>query len=209
MNAIRIFVTDDYPMIRHGLAAMLSGEPGLRWIGEASSGAEAVRLAPGLVPHVVLVDLDMPEMDGVATIQALRPLLPDARFVLMLSQPDRSTAGRVKEAGAVGSLLKSATPAELVGALRAANQGLSLPSAEWMDGAEQDADNPSSKLTQRERELLGLMARGLSNQHIAEQLSIAMPTVKFHVTNILTKMSADNRTEAVLAALRHKIVTLD
>jgi two-component system, NarL family, response regulator LiaR len=207
MPSIRVFVVDDYPMIRKGLAAMLAHDSGMHWLGEASDGAEALRLAPALAPHVVLVDLDMPQLDGVATIAALRVRVPDARCLLLMSEPDASSAKRALDAGASGYLLKSAEPTELFAAIRAAHQGHTVAPGASAEG--DAADSPAAKLTQRERELLGLMARGLSNQNIADQLSIAMPTVKFHVTNILTKMAADNRTEAVLTALRHKIVTLD
>jgi two-component system, NarL family, response regulator LiaR len=209
MPSIRVFVVDDYPMIRQGLAAMLAQEPSMQWMGEACDGAEAVRIAPGLSPHVVLMDLDMPQLDGIAAIAALRLRLPDARCLLLMSQPDPTSAKRAIDAGAAGYLLKSAEPTELFAAIRAAYHGHAVASAAGTDSEAIAADSPAAKLTQRERELLGLMARGLSNQHIADQLSIAMPTVKFHVTNILTKMDADNRTEAVLTALRHKIVTLE
>jgi two-component system, NarL family, response regulator LiaR len=209
MPSIRVFVVDDYPMIRHGLATMLASEPSMQWMGEAADGAQALRLAPGLAPHVVLMDLDMPHMDGISAIAALRLRLPDARFVLLMSALDPVSARRAIEAGAAGCVLKSAEPAELFAAIRTAHQGQALTPPTAPEAQTNGADNPSAKLTQRERELLGLMARGLSNQHIADQLSIAMPTVKFHVTNILTKMDADNRTEAVLTALRHKIVTLE
>lgn len=210
MQSIRIFVADDHPMVRHGLAAMLASEPQMRWMGDAADGAEAVRVAPALAPHVVLMDMDMPQMDGIAAISALRPRLPDARYVLLLSHNDNATAKRAIDAGASGYLLKSASPAELFAAIRAAHLGQRVaPPVQAPDAAEGGSGTVGSNLTQRERELLGLMARGLSNQDIADQLSIAMPTVKFHVTNVLTKMKADNRTEAVLTALRHKIVSLE
>jgi two-component system, NarL family, response regulator LiaR len=209
MPSIRVFVVDDYPMIRQGLAAMLASEPSMHCLGEASDGAEAVRKAPGLAPHVVLMDLDMPNMDGIAAISALRLRLPDARFVLLMSQHDATSAKHAIDSGAAGYLLKSAEPAELFAAIRAAHEGRPVAPAANADTEANTSDSPAAKLTQRERELLGLMARGLSNQNIADQLSIAMPTVKFHVTNILTKMDADNRTEAVLTALRHKIVSLE
>jgi two-component system, NarL family, response regulator LiaR len=209
MPSIRVFVVDDYPMIRQGLAAMLAGEAGMQWLGEAADGAEAVRIAPALAPHVVLMDLDMPHMDGIAAISALKQSLPDARFVLLMSQHDAHSANRAAEAGAAGYLLKSAEPAELFAAIHAAHLGQAVAPANGSHAEFGGGESPAAKLTLRERELLGLMARGLSNQNIADQLSIAMPTVKFHVTNILTKMAADNRTEAVLTALRHKIVSLE
>jgi two-component system, NarL family, response regulator LiaR len=213
MQSIRVFVTDDHPMVRHGLAAMLASDPLMRWMGEAADGAEAVRVAPALVPHVVLMDQEMPQMDGIAAITALRPRLPDTRYVLLMNHADQVTSQRAMDAGAAGCLLKNASPQELFAAIRAAHRGQSLAPpalpAPVAEGADGDKGGLGSNLTQRERELLALMARGLSNQDIASQLSIAMPTVKFHVTNILTKMRADNRTEAVLSALRQKIVSLE
>jgi two-component system, NarL family, response regulator LiaR len=212
-QSIRVFVTDDHPMIRHGLAAMLASDPMMRWMGEAANGAEAVRVAPALAPHVVLMDQDMPNMDGIAAITALRPRLPDARYLLLLNHADQITTQRAMDAGAAGCVLKNASPQELFAAIRTAHRGqlLAPPSVPTpaVDGAGGDNGSLGSNLTQRERELLALMARGMSNQDIAGQLSIAMPTVKFHVTNILTKMRADNRTEAVLSALRQKIVSLE
>jgi two-component system, NarL family, response regulator LiaR len=213
MQSIRVFVTDDHPMIRHGLAAMLAGDPLMRWMGEAADGAEAVRVAPALAPHVVLMDQDMPNMDGISAITALRPRLPDARYLLLMNHADPAATQRAIDAGAAGCLLKNASAQDLYAAIRAAHRGQTvLPPAAPLpaaDGPGGDHGGLGSNLTQRERELLALMARGLSNQDIAGELSIAMPTVKFHVTNILTKMRADNRTEAVLSALRQKIVSLE
>jgi two-component system, NarL family, response regulator LiaR len=211
MEAIRVFVVDDHPMIRHGLAAMLRAEPGLAWVGDAGDGADAVRLAPGLQPDVVLMDLVMPRMDGVAAIAALRPLLPRARFVVLTSLLDPTEVKRAIDAGASGYLLKNASSQELVTVIQMAHRGQRVLAPEVTDAlaASQKAAAPGDDLTQRERELLALMARGLSNQEISTQLSIAMPTVKFHVTNILAKLHADNRTEAVLIALKHKLVALE
>lgn len=212
MQSIRVFVTDDHPMIRHGLAAMLASDPNMRWMGEAADGAEAVRVAPALAPHVVLMDQDMPNMDGIAAISALRPRLPDTRYLLLMNHADTVTAKRAIDAGAAGVLLKNASSEELYAAIRAAHRGMPVATPAptvTVDGGPAVKASLAANLTQRERELLALMARGLSNQDIAEQLSIAMPTVKFHVTNILTKMRADNRTEAVLSALRQKIVSLE
>ena len=210
MDAIRVYVVDDQPMIRHGVASMLASERGLLWVGEAADGAEALRGAPALAPHVILMDLAMPRMDGIAAISALRPLLPQTRFVALSSLPDPAELRRAQAAGAVGFLLKNASTAELVAAIRAAHGGQRTLAPALADALEAGERSRAvgDDLTQRERELLGLMARGLSNQEISTHLAIAMPTVKFHVTNILAKLHADNRTEAVLVALRHKIVSL-
>ena len=198
MEPIRVYVVDDHPMIRHGLAAMLGSEPDVRWVGEAADGDEALRNAPSLDPHIVLMDMLMPRMDGVATITALRPLLPQTRFVVL-----------------AGALEPADMAQELISVIRTAHQGHAVLAPEINSAMLRDSDAPSASdgtgadLTQRERELLALMARGLSNHDISKQLAIAMPTVKFHVTNILAKLHADNRTEAVLVALRHRIVRLE
>jgi two-component system, NarL family, response regulator LiaR len=211
MDNIRVFVVDDHPMIRHGLAAMLRAETGITWVGEASDGAEALRSAPTLQPDVVLIDLVMPQMDGVQTIVALKPLLPKAHFVVLTSLLDPAEARRAMAAGASGFLLKNASSQELITVIRTTLRGQRVLAPEVTDALMASGRNnmPGSDLTQRERELLALMARGMSNQDISKQLAIAMPTVKFHVTNILAKLHADNRTEAVLVALKHKLVTLE
>jgi NarL family two-component system response regulator LiaR len=211
MDNIRVFVVDDHPMIRHGLAAMLRAETGITWVGEAADGAEAVRSAPAVQPDVVLIDLVMPQMDGVQTIVALKPLLPKAHFVVLTSLLDPVEARRAMAAGASGFLLKNASSQELITVIRTTLRGQRVLAPEVTDALMASGRNnqPGADLTQRERELLALMARGMSNQDISKQLAIAMPTVKFHVTNILAKLHADNRTEAVLVALKHKLVTLE
>lgn len=211
MESIRVFVVDDHPMIRQGLAAMMRTESDINWVGDAASGAEAVLAAPSLAPDVVLMDLVMPQMDGVQTITVLRPLLPKTRFLVLTSSMDPAEARRAMAAGAVGFLLKNASSQELVTVIRTAMRGQHVLAPEITDAmmATSRGKTTGSDLTQRERELLALMARGLSNQDISSRLSIAMPTVKFHVTNILAKLHADNRTEAVLVALKSKLVTLD
>jgi NarL family two-component system response regulator LiaR len=211
MEAIRVFVVDDHPMIRHGLAAMLAPERGVAWVGEAGSGAEAVRCAPALAPDVMLVDLEMPGMDGLAVIAALRPLLPRARFVMLLAAPDADAVRRAIAGGAAGVLAKDASTPELVNVIHAAHFGYRLlaPAVTDAVAARHLPCAPGADLTRRERELLALMARGLPNQEISARLAIAIPTVKFHVTNILSKLHAENRTGAVLAALRHNLVGLE
>jgi NarL family two-component system response regulator LiaR len=208
---IRIFVVDDHPMIRHGLAAMVQAERELLWVGDAPSGNDALRIAPALKPDIVLMDLVMPQMDGITAIAGLRPLLPAARFIVLTSLLEPSQVKRALDAGASSFLLKNASAQELITVIRATASGHRVLAPEVTDAliANDKRSTPGSDLTVRERELLALMAQGLSNQEISSALSIAMPTVKFHVTNILAKMHADNRTEAVLTALKHKLVSLD
>jgi two-component system, NarL family, response regulator LiaR len=211
MNQIRVFVVDDHPMIRHGLASMIKAERELEWVGEAGDGAEAVRAIPAVAPDVVLMDLVMPVMDGVTAIGLLLPKMPKTRFVVLTSLLDPTEMRRALEAGASSVLLKNASAQELITVIRATASGHRVLAPEVTDALEAGQRNLArgADLTQRERELLALMARGHSNQGISTSLSIAMPTVKFHVTNILAKLHADNRTEAVLIALKHKLVTLE
>ena len=211
MNPIRVFVIDDHPMIRHGLKAMIGAEREFVWVGDAADGAEALRAAPSARPDLLLVDLVMPRQDGVATIAALKPLLPEARFVVLTSLLDPAEVKRAMDAGASAYLLKNASSQELVTVMQTAARGHRVLAPEVSEAMAAETRQPpvGGDLTQRERELLALMARGLSNQEISTRLAIAMPTVKFHVTNILTKLHADNRIEAVLTALKHRLVTLE
>jgi NarL family two-component system response regulator LiaR len=205
---IRVFVVDDHPMVRAGLAAMIAAESDFERAGEAANGQDAVRLIPLATPHVVLMDLVMPQMDGIAVVSILHKILPSTKFIMLTSLVDAGEIRRAINAGASGYLLKTASSQELVSVIRAAVTGRRVLSAEATDAlvAESQSHRPGGDLTQRERELLGLMARGLNNQEIAAELAIAVPTVKFHITNILSKLHVDNRTEAVLTALKHKLV---
>jgi NarL family two-component system response regulator LiaR len=199
-------------MIRRGVASMLASEGHMACVGDAGNREDAIRLAPGLSPHVVVFELSLGGADGLETMAALRPLLPRTRFVVLTGVTELGAVRRAVAAGAAGYVLKTASSTELVRAIEAAHRGEATFAREvsmaMSAGAKSDAAKLGMDLTQRERELLGLMARGLSNQDISVQLGIAMPTVKFHVTNILSKLRAENRTEAVLTALRQRLVSL-
>jgi len=209
---IRVFIADDHPMVRLGLVTMIQAERDLLCVGEAGNGQDAVTLIPSLPPErqpdVVLMDLMMPVLDGIGAIQALRGLMPSTRFLILTSLVEPREIQRAIEAGASGYLLKNASSQELVNVIRSTHAGRRVMAPEATDAmiAHAQARRPGSDLTPRELELLALMTRGLSNQHIANELAIALPTVKFHITNILAKLQVDNRTEAVLLALRHKLV---
>jgi NarL family two-component system response regulator LiaR len=207
-DKIRVFVVDDHPMIRMGLAAMIQGDPAFDLVGEAGSGKEAVRMIPPLAPDVVLLDLLMPQLDGLAVLSSLRPGLPRTRFVMLSSVVDPSQVQRAMAAGASGFLSKTASSHELINILHAAYAGQRVLSPEATEALidAQQRGGPGADLTERERELLRLMAQGRSNQEIAVFMGIAMATVKFHITNILSKLGVSNRTEAVLTALKHKLV---
>jgi len=205
---IRVFIVDDHPMIRAGLGAMISSEPDFEFVGEAGNGQDALRVVPVAGPHVVLMDLVMPQMDGIAAIEVLRKQLPSTRFLILTSLVEPSEVQRAIKAGACGYLLKNASAMELVDVIRNAFAGRRVLAPEVTDAmiAASQQPAPGADLTQREREILGLMTRGLNNQEIAAELTVAVPTVKFHITNILSKLHVDNRTEAVLKALKHKLV---
>lgn len=207
-DKIRVFIVDDHPMIRAGLGAMIDAETDMLRVGEAANGQDAVRLVPPATPDVVLMDLVMPQMDGIAAIALLRKHLPGTKFVILTSLVDPAEVERAIGAGASGYFLKTASSHELVSLIRTAHSGRRVLAPEVTDAliASRQQQVPGADLTQRERELLTLMTRGLNNQEISALLGIAVPTVKFHITNILGKLQADNRTEAVLTAIKHKLV---
>jgi two-component system, NarL family, response regulator LiaR len=210
MNPIRVFIVDDHNLFRRGVTTVLQDEPQFECVGEADSGLDAVRRAPETRADLVLLDMNMPGMSGVAAMATLRELLPRARFVLITCTLEASELRRAYAAGASCVLHKSASPQELVTVLQAAHRGQAIYSPTVADAMSAGPHSEfGADLTQRERKLLSLMACGLPNREISQRLDIAMPTVKFHVTNILSKLNADNRTSAVLAALRHNLVALD
>jgi len=207
---IRVFIVDDHPMIRAGLAAMIRAESDLLLVGEAANGADALLQIPISMPDVVMMDLIMPQMDGIDATAALHKRLPKTKFVILTSMVDPQEVNRAIDAGAAGYFLKNASSHELVGMIHAVYEGRRVWAPEVTDAmiAARQQHVPMDSLTPREQELLTLMACGHNNQDIATALSIALPTVKFHVSNILSKLQVDNRTEAVLKALKHKLVTV-
>jgi len=207
---MRILAIDDHPMYSCGLAAVLADEPGCVWLGATHSAGEALRAAESLRPDVVLLDRTLGGSDGLALLAALRALVPQVRCVLICDDGDLVTLRAAADSDADGVVLRSADSAELLHVVRAAWRGERRVSSvvQQMLSAQPPRHVPGDDLTPRERDLLGLMARGLSNREIATQCGIALPTVKFHVTNIMSKLGADNRTAAVIAALRYRIVSI-
>jgi two-component system, NarL family, response regulator LiaR len=207
---VRILIADDHAVVRQGLRMFLGLEPEFVIVGEAADGAQAVKLAHQLKPDVVLMDLLMPVMDGIEATAIIRRDLPDTEVIALTSVlEDGSVVGAVR-AGAIGYLLKDAEPNELNRAIRAAGAGqvqLSPKVAERLMREVRAPDSPET-LTEREIEVLRLLAEGQSNKEIARTLTIGEKTVKTHVSNILAKLGVPSRTHAALYAVRIGLVTL-
>jgi DNA-binding NarL/FixJ family response regulator len=203
---IRILVVDDHPVVREGLAAILATQPDFEVAGEAGSGAEAVLQAASLAPDVVLMDLEMPGVDGVEAIRRLRERDPGVRVVVLTAFDTDERIVAAIRAGAQGYLLKGAPRADIFRAVRVVREGGSLiepvVASKLLRRVREDPD----ELTAREREVLALLARGLPNRDIAAALFVAERTVKFHVSSILAKLGAANRTQAVARARERGLV---
>jgi two-component system, NarL family, response regulator LiaR len=208
---VRVMVVDDHPMFRLGVTTLLAQERGFVCVGEAADAEQAVQDAPLMRPDVVLMDLELPGADGISAVEALRQRLPHAHFVIIASALSPVDVRRALAAHVSCVMLKTISSQELLAVLHAAYKGQRLMAPEATEAliASQQTTAVGADLTQRERKLLSLMAHGLPNQEISQRLEIGLPTVKFHVTNILSKLHASNRTSAVLAALRHNLVQLD
>jgi NarL family two-component system response regulator LiaR len=205
----RVIIVDDHDMVRSGLAVFLEAFDDLVLVGEASDGTEAIRLCAEAQPHVILMDLVMPSMDGIAATRAIRKSHPDIQVIVLTSFYDRDLVLGALQAGALGYLLKTASIDELAAAIWNARKGrpsLAPEALKVLVNATSQPYLPGHDLTDREREVLALMAEGLSNPDIAERLIIGLSTVKTHVSNILSKLDVSSRMEAGAFALEHGLV---
>ena len=205
---IRVMVVDDHAVVRSGLRLFLMAFDDLELVGEASDGKEALRLCAEVRPDVVLMDLVMPGMNGVEATQVIREQYARVQVIALTSFPEEDLVQAALEAGAISYLLKNVSALDLASAIRAAYAGRSTLAPEAAEALVQRARGPKlgHDLTDREREVLALLVEGLSNLAIAERLVISESTAKYHVSNILSKLEASSRAEAVALALQQHIV---
>jgi DNA-binding NarL/FixJ family response regulator len=206
---IRILITDDHPIVRDGLVAMLGTQPDFRVAGEAATGVEALQLAATLGPDVILLDLEMPGLDGIATLQRLRAADPAARVIVFTAYDADELILDAVRAGAQGYLLKGAPREEIFQAIRIVHAGGSLLQPQVAARLLQQMRGPAAAgetLTGREQEVLALLAQGRPNKEIAAALVISERTVKFHVRSLFAKLGASNRTEAVVVAAQRGLI---
>lgn len=210
MDTIKILITDDHPVVREGLAGMLAGQPDFEVIGLAADGEAAVNLYTSLQPDVVLMDLQLPRLDGVGAIQAIRDTDSGANILVLTTYDSDADIVRAIEAGATGYLLKDTPREELFRAIRAAAVGDSVLAPTVATRVMSRMRAPAQeKLSAREIEVLELVAKGASNKEIGKSLSISVATVKTHLIHIYGKLGVDDRTAAVTTALEQRIIKLD
>jgi DNA-binding NarL/FixJ family response regulator len=209
-DPIRVLVVDDHAVVREGLRTFLELQDGIEVTGEASDGEEAVEAAARLRPDVVLMDLVMPRLDGVAAMRVLRERVPRARVIVLTSFLDDDKLLPALRAGAAGYLLKNAESQELARAVRAAHAGEALldpvVAARLVEALAVRDDEPLDRLTPREREVLQLIGRGFPNKRIARQLEVSEKTVKTHVGHVLAKLGVTDRTQAAIVAVRAGLI---
>jgi DNA-binding NarL/FixJ family response regulator len=212
-DSIRILVADDHPIVRDGLIAVLSTQADFEIVGEATTGPETIQRVMALKPDVILLDLAMPEMDGVETLQRLRAIVEDIRAIVFTAFDTDERIVKAVQAGAQGYLLKGVPRDEIFNAIRVVHAGGALLqpviASKLLRQVSREQQQPDSDmLTERELDVLRLLAQGQTNKEIAAALVISERTVKFHVSAILSKLGAGNRTEAVTLAAQQGLIKL-
>jgi DNA-binding NarL/FixJ family response regulator len=208
---IRVFLADDHPVVREGLRTFLESRDGIEVVGEAGDGESAVTAIERLRPDVILMDLVMPGMGGVAAIRRIRERVPGTRVVVLTSFASDDQVIPAVQAGAAGYLLKDVEPSGLEAAIRLVHRGEALLDPQVAGRVMEQVAHPApgsdlAALTPREREVLGLLGRGMSNRELADALVVSEKTVKTHVSNILMKLGVHDRTQAALLAVREGLV---
>jgi two-component system response regulator NreC len=216
MSAVQVLLVDDHAVVRAGLRMLLSADPEMVIVGEAEDGAQGVRMARDLEPDVVLMDISMPDMNGIEATRRIKELCPDVAVLALTMHEDDQYFFEMLAAGASGYVPKRAAPDELIAAIHAVRNGgvFLFPSVarvlvnEYLQRAEQGAEpgRPFDVLTDREREVLGLIAQGLSNQEIADRLVISIKTVNRHRENIMAKLNLHSRVELVRYAIEKGLI---
>ncbi len=214
-KAIRVLICDDHAVVREGLRALISTEPGMEIAGEAADGEQAVAAVRTLRPDVTLLDMVMPRMDGLEAIRVIKQEVPDARILVLTSFAEDDMVFPAIKAGALGYLLKDSSPDELIRAIRDVNRGEaslhpSIARRLILELSQPTALPPTPEpLTERELEVLRLVAKGYSNEEIASTLIVSERTARGHVSSILSKLHLANRTQAALYALREGLASLE
>ncbi len=208
---IKVLFVDDHEMVRIGVSAYLSAQPDIEVIGEADNGLKAVELALELRPDIILMDLVMPEMDGIEATKRIIEKWPEAKIIIVTSFLDDEKVYPALEAGATSYMLKTSKASEIARAVRSTFQGQSVLEPEVTGKMMEKLRRPKitqlhDQLTNREMEILLLMTQGKTNQEIADELYIALKTAKVHVSNILSKLAVQDRTQAVIYAFKHSLV---
>src|SRR4051812_12663344 len=208
-STIKVLVVDDHPLTQAGLSNFMAAFPDLSLVGVVGSGEEAIEYCDHDEPDVILMDLLMPGMGGVAATRVIKERHPGVRVIALTSSSESESVKAAMQAQATSYLLKTASAFELAFAIRSAMDGRSVISEEAnkvLAQSRQETREFSGELTERERQVLGLVARGLSNKQIAEQLSIEMPTVKFHLRNLFVKLGTSRRSELITRAYQMKLL---
>jgi NarL family two-component system response regulator LiaR len=209
MKPIRVLIVDDHAMVRKGLVAFLKNQPELELIGEACDGREAIEACGQNQPDVILMDLVMPELGGVAATRTIHQRWPHIQVIALTSFQEKELVQDALQAGAIGYLLKNVSGEELTEAIRQAHSGHPTLAPEAVQALIQppsEAESLAANLTRREHEVLALLAKGMSNPEIAGQLFISRATVKVHISSILSKLGVASRAEAISLAIQNKLI---